>query len=956
VLVTPAPGQPGKMPFWHGESAGRPLEFGRAIGALSREVRSVSRPKAIARLRDRHCLDDDAARALLDYLDAQEDAGAVPDDRTIVVEACRDEMGEWRVCILSPFGSRVHAPWAMAIGAMVRDRTDVEPDILWMDDGIVLRFPDLEEPPPVDWLIPDADEVEGLVVRQLGAGGGGARQVHLGAPVNALFASRFREAAARALLIPRRHPGQRAPLWQQRKRAADLLHVTARYGDFPIILETYRECLRDVFDMPALRELLGQVRDGEVEVASVTTPAPSPFASALLFHYVANFMYEGDAPLAERRAQALMVDPAQLRELLGDADLRLLLDPDAIETLERSLQHLTPERAARHADGLHDLLLRLGDLSDDEVRARCASPGEADAWREQLQKQGRIVRVTVAGGERSIAVEEAGRYRDALGTALPPGLPDAFLEPVPDALTDLLGRYARTHGPFTEAAAAARFGIGVSAVRMVLQEMAARGRVLEGEFLPNRTGREWCDTEVLRAIRQRSLARVRRDVEPVEQSALGRLLLDWHGIRPAGESDRRPVQLLEVIARLQGAAIPASELESAVLRARLPAYDPRELDLLLATGQALWVGREPLGQHDGRVSLYLTEDAPRLLPPPGEGPDGPVHDAIRAHLRARGASFYPAILQTVGGMPREVLEALWALVWSGEVTNDTLQPLRAFQNEHRTGVLPRPRGYGAGGRRPRMVVRGFQPASRMGDLPGAGSAAVLPEAAGRWSLVSGIVFGEPTVTERLAARARMLLERHGVVTREAAQAEGLEGGFSAVYGVLKAMEEAGRVRRGYFVTGLGMTQFAAPEAVERLRALRDPEDALSPVWLAATDPANPYGAALPWPAREAAEGRRPMRAAGTSVLLLNGALAAWTTREGRTVLTFVESAARELPGVTADELRGAIAAALAGGTGRAGSRLPFVEEVDGAPTHRTLMAEPLVRAGFSRSTKGFLRR
>jgi ATP-dependent helicase Lhr and Lhr-like helicase len=951
VLVAPAPGVPGKMPFWHGDTASRPLEFGRAIGALCRKLRALPHPEAMRLLQAEHDLDEAAARNLLQYLaDQHEATGAVPDDRTLVVERYLDDMGDWRVCLLCPFGGKVLGPWAMAIGALIHRRSEMEIDLLWADDGIVARFPEADQPPPIELLIPDADEVEELVIRQLGEGGG-ARQSGGGAPVTAMFASRFREAAARALLLPRRHPGKRAPLWQQRKRAADLLQATAKYDTFPITLETYRECLRDVFDMGALTELLRDIQRRAVHVVTVNTQVPSPFAASLLFNYVANFMYEGDAPSAERRAQALTVDTTQLRELMGDVELRELLDAGALAQIELQLQHLTPERAARHPDALHDLFLRLGDLTREEVAARVVAsttddrrpttdefstpdaqrltpnaqrPAEEE-WLGQLEREGRVVRLTVAGEVRYVAAEDVGRYRDALGTAPPTGVPEAFLEPVRDPWGDLVARYARTHGPFQAEQLSARCGVGVALVTTALQALERAGRLVQGEFRPGGSGREWCDREVLRALRQRSLARLRHEVEPVEQPALGRLYVAWQGI---GSARRGPEALLEVIEQLQGAAFPASVLETQLLPDRLAKYEPRELDALTASGGVIWVGCEPLGQRDGRISLYLAERAALLLSRRTDGPNGPIHQKLREHLAGRGASFFQQLQQAVGGgFYQEVLEALWDLVWAGEVTNDTLQPLRAFLDP----------------RRGRTRTRGGPGSFR--------HRALAPrEGAGRWSLVSSLVFTTPSATECLAARTRQMLDRHGVLTREAVQAEGIEGGFSSIYGVLKAMEEAGRVRRGYFVAGRGATQFALPGAVDRLRAPRAPTVEPQTILLAATDPANPYGAALPWPER--ADGRRPARMAGASVVLIDGALAAFMGRGERNLLTFLDQVPECEPAAVAV----AVAHALAGQVRPGRTRALFVKEVDGRPATVTPMAAALKEAGFAYGPHGFMKR
>ncbi len=515
VLVSPAPGEPGKMPFWKADTMGRPLELGRTIGELVRTLVAMPPAAAIERLVRHHDLDAQAAENLLRYLaDQMTAAGVVPDDRTVLIERCRDEMGDWRVCVLSPFGSRIHAPWAMAVVERVRAETGLDVETMWTDDGFVVRFPETDEPPDPRLMVPASEEVEALVLSQLGG--------------TAMFAAKFREAAGRALLLPKRRPGGRSPLWQLRKRSADLLAVASRFGSFPIVLETYRECLRDVFDMPALVETLGKMERREIRVATVDSTVASPFAAALLFGYVANYLYDGDAPLAERRAQALSIDQAQLRELLGDIELRDLLDADAIADVEAELQQLQDDRRARTVDGVHDMLLRLGDLDVAEIDARAQLDGRRAA--DDLTRARRAIAVTIAGKARLIPVEYASRYRDALGVPLPPGLPEALLEPAPHAALDLARRYARTHAPFTAEALAERYGLGRSIAEGLLKELVNGGRLLEGDFRPGGTGREWCDPDVLQTIRRRSLAKLRHQVEPVEPAVLGRLITHWQGV------------------------------------------------------------------------------------------------------------------------------------------------------------------------------------------------------------------------------------------------------------------------------------------------------------------------------------------------------------------------------------------------------------------------------------------
>jgi ATP-dependent helicase Lhr and Lhr-like helicase len=921
VLVSAAPGQPGRMPFWKGDSPGRPLELGRRIGRLARELGEAPPEAARARLTARHGLDERAADNLLRFLEDQRTAaGAVPDDRTVLVERTQDELGDWRVCLLSPFGAPVLVPWCLAATARARDRLGIDPESIWTNDGFALRIPDAGGPPDVSFLFPGPEEVEALVTDQLAA--------------TPLFAGKFREAAGRALLLPRRRPGGRTPLWQRRKRSADLLAVASRFPDFPILLETYRECLQDAFDLPALAELLADLRRGELRRVVADTRTPSPFAASLLFGWVASFLYDGDAPLAERRAQALSIDQAQLRELLGEAELRDLLDAGTIAGLEERLQQLVPELQARGPDALADLLLRLGDLTRAELRARCAADGAA-RWIEALLAERRAVELTVAGEARLVAVEDAARYRDGLGAALPEGLPEALLGPVEDALPGLLARFARRRGPFTTAAAAVRLGLSPARAEAGLEWLRGRGRLLEGAFLPGGREREWCDPEVLRSIRRRSLARLREEVEPVEPAALSRALLAWHAI-PARRGG--PDALLEAVERLQGAPLPASLLESELLPARVEGYRPGDLDALAAQGELLWVGIEPVGERDGRVALFLADALPRLLrPPPQEAaPRSERERRILEHLAARGASFFPELHAAAGGgFAPETADALWALAWRGLLTNDTFQPLRA---------------YAAGPEAARRRLPPRHPMSRPSLLRP--RLAVPPTAGGRWALVAArrAEAGEAaSPTESTLASAHQLLARHGLLTRGAVAAEGLPGGFSAVYPVLRQLEEAGRIRRGYFVAGVGAMQFALPQALDAVRAARELGPRAAAVVLAAADPASPWGAALEWPPLPGEpQGRRPSRAAGSRLVLVDGAPAVQLSAAHglQQLLVWLPAEEPERARVGA-----AAAQALLGLAQAARGRVEGVrvEEVNGAPAGDHPFATFLERAGFTAS-------
>ena len=908
VIVTPAPGQPGKMPFWKADAAERTVPFGAAIGKLVREIRESKRDAAIKRLVTRHDLDRDAAENFLQYLaDQQEATGAVPDDRTIVIERVMDELGDWRVCVLTPYGGKIHAPWAMAVTAKVRADMAIDVESMWSDDGFIIRFPETDKPPAAEMVLPDPDEVEQLVLRQLGA--------------SSMFAAKFREAAARALLLPRRRAQGRTPMWQQRKRAYDLLQVASRFGSFPIILEAYREVLRDVFDVQALVDITKKIRQRTIRVHTADTSRPSPFAASVLFRYVANFLYDGDAPLAERRAQALAIDQSQLRELLGEPELRELLDPDALEQTELELQFLTEDRKAKSADAIHDLLLRLGDLTAEEIEARVVQapglpPGAGEtpaphaAWLRDLLKHRRIIEIPIAGEKRFIAVEDASRYRDALGTPMPQGIAERFLQPVADPIGDLVLRFARTHGPFTPHDVARRYGLGIAVITLTLERFVERGRFIEGEFRPGGTQREWCDNEVLRTIRRRSLAKLRKEAEPVDQPVLARLFTNWQGVvRRRHGLDA----ILEVIESLQGFPVAASIFESEILAARIENYKPSDLDTLSAAGEIVWVGVEPLGDRDGRIAVYLTDHL-ALLHQPQPVEESPILDYLRTH----GASFFSQIQGDLGGFPHDLVNSLWDLVWKGHLTNDTFHALRAFTRGAAKKSGSRPRGSGFRSRR-----------------------VAPPSTQGRWSLVPR---GSENDTKRANAIAHQLLARYGVVTREAPALENIFGGFSAVYPILKALEEAGRIRRGYFVAGLGATQFATGGAIDLLRSLRNEPEDTETVMLSATDPANPYGAIVKWP-----ESKWTLsRSVGAQVILVNGLMACYISRGEKQLIVFLPD---DEPLRT--HVARAVARTLASLVTDGPRRAMLITEVNDEPVGRHPIAPYLIEEGFTPTAMGY---
>jgi ATP-dependent Lhr-like helicase len=910
VLVTPAAGEPGKMPFWHGDRAGRSPSFGARIGELTRKIARAKGGEAARMLEKEHKLDKSAAMNLVAYVADQVKAGAVPTDDVIVLERFIDDIGDLRVCLLTPFGMRVHGPWAMAVMAKLRAAIPGEPDVVWSDDGIAFRITATTEDPPLDCFFPSSGEVESLVTAALSQ--------------SSLFAARFRESSARALLLPRRSPGKRSPLWAQRKRASDLLAVASRYPSFPMILEAHRECLRDVFDMPALRDILHKVETRRIRATHLETTAPSPFASSLLFSFVANFIYDGDAPLAERRAHALSIDHAQLRELLGESELRQLFDADLLAAHERQLQRL--DSKVTTADALSDMLRAIGDLSSSEIAER--SEGNSRIWIDELERERRIVRVKVAGQTRFVAVEDAARYRDALGCALPLGLPESLLAPEADALPSLVARYARTHGPFVAHQVAARFGVPEARIASALEALVRRGRVVVGAFTPTGTSLEHCDKEVLGAIRRKALAALRKEVEPVDGPTYQRFLLAWHGV---GEERRGgPEALLAAVTQLEGCPILASSLETEVLPARVPEYRPGDLDELVAGGLVVWGGVESVGPKDGRVALYLAEHEAVLAQPP-KLIDTPLAQKIRETLQQRGALFFNDLARLTQTYAPEVHETLWDMIWSGEVTNDTLEPLRAFVK------VETPRG--------RPNARDLRGVTRSRGAPAGAS--------GRFSLRSSRWEKTPSDTEHRAAMARALLERYGVVVRESAHAESIESGFGAVYDVLKHLEESGRIRRGYFVDGAGAAQFAMPEAADRLRMERSriSEAATEPArFIAATDPANAYGALLPWPATPS-EDARPMRAAGAHVIVHAGALLAWVAKNGSSILTFLTSDEPE-KSVAASHLARCLASLVDNGERRA----LLIETIDRKPAADSELGPALEAAGFVLGARGWMKR
>jgi len=972
VVVTPAPGRSARLPFWRGEGVGRPAELGEAVGAFIGALDTAAAEEGpTPALRDRlqaSGLVDNAITNITGLLAEQREAtGLLPTDRTLVLERCRDEAGDWRLMLHSPYGRRVHDPWALAVAARIRERWGVDPAVVASDDGIIARLPDAQgRLPGAELFLFEPARLRSEVTRAVGG--------------SALFAARFRECAARALLLPRRTPGRRSPLWQQRLRAGELLAIAQAYPEFPILIETARECLQDVYDLDALDALMQRLAQGSVAIADVTTEVPSPFAANLLFGYVAEFMYGTDVPLAERRASVLSLDSGLLGDLLGQVDLGEMLDAAVVEQVDRELQRLAPDRRAHGKEGIADLLRELGPLTDDALALRLVEDDPAGDL-ASLTAERRAIQVRIAGRVHCAAIEDAARLRDALGVSLPPGVPAAFLQASSDPLGELLGRYARTHAPFTTAEVAVAFGLGVAVADAALAQLEVQGKLLKGSFGVSRRDaepvdpaaepaplarHEWVGEAVFRRLRVRSLQQAREATRPVTRDAYALLLLERHGLLADAEQAARGITtrdtgalegidgVLRVVELLAGVALPASIWEQQVLPARVVDYAPAMLDELLATGTVVWAGHGRLGEEDGLVSLQLQDVAAETLPAlPAAAEWSPLQEALLQVLADGGAYFARQLVTAVGsqwaraGRPaiditaEQLHAALWDLAWSGYLTTDLWAPLRGM---HATRA-PRPRVARASRR-----SRGFRGIPMHAPPLADGTPTVIasfaaPALAGRWSLLQREVISD---TVRAVALADGLLDRHGIVTRGAAMAEGIAGGFPALQQVYRGMEDAGRVLRGRFVDGLGGAQFADRLIVDHLRGIADalrPEAVAVAVGVSAVDPANPFGTVLPWPVHGSAV--RPVRRAGAVVVIGGGRLLMYLGQGGRQLLTFFDADDVSLAGTTA-----AAAKALAGAL-RRGRRTSFtVELIDDAPARRDGLMDALRAAGFSSAPKG----
>ncbi|PAT04911.1 ATP-dependent helicase [Corynebacterium sp. NML 150383] len=850
VQVTPAPGHTGRLPFWNGDGLGRPYELGKALGEFRRQARSGEGIDP--------ALDEFARTNLVAYLQEQEEAtGVLPDEQTLVLERFTDELGDWRVVLHTPFGKGVNAAWALATGWRVAQETGMDAQAVAGDDGIVLRLPQGEKEPDGSLFQFDADEIADIVTEQVGN--------------SALFAARFRECAARALLLPRRNPGKRAPLWQQRQRAEQLLDVARNYPSFPIILETVRECLQDVYDLPALQEVVRELSTRRIRIAEVTTDQPSPFASSLLFNYTGAFMYEGDTPLAEKRAAALSLDPSLLAKLLGTVELRELLDADVIAETDAKLRRLG---RAKTSEQFADTLRMVGPVAVDALADYTDVP--LTTLEESLH--GRVMRVRIGGREHIAQTLDAPLLRDGLGIPVPPGVA-AQVATIPDALQQLVGRWVRTRGPFTLRDLADAFGLAVGAAHEPLTRLVDQDKVIPGRYRQGVDEEEYVAAEVLRIIRSRSLAVARAQTQPVTQSAYGRFLPAWHNVAPAGVRPalRGADGVFTVLEQLAGVRLPASAWESHILPSRVGDYSPVMLDELTAGGEILIVGAGKAGARDPWIMLLPADYAEQLMPQVDEPQLSLTQTQVMERIRGGGGYLFADLLGPVTERTttaEELREAMWDLVEAGSVSPDSFAPIRARlaggkgKSAHRTR------------RRPQR--------SRIRSGRTSFASTTPPDMVGRWAATPR---ADTDATRRSVALGESLLDRYGVVTRGSVVAEDILGGFALAYKTLSGFESSGKAMRGYLIEGLGAAQFSTPATIDRLRGHADSDDIIG--WpsgtrephvhvLAATDPANPYGAALPWPVQG------PTRAAGAIVVLIDGLLAAHITRGGKTMTTFFD--------------------------------------------------------------------
>ncbi len=940
VLVTPAPGQPGKLPFWRGEGPGRHPELGVAIGRFQAALTEAGEgigPAQLDQLGVGEFLDEHSQQNLVALTKEQlRSTGAFPTDKKFIVERTTDELGDWQLILHSPYGWSVHAPWALAVAERIQDSYGFDAQVLAADDGIILRLPVTDaDPPGADVFFFDPDQIQQIVTDQLAS--------------SALFAARFRECAARALLLPRQNPTQRTPLWQQRQRASQLLEVAQKYPQFPVILETARECLQDVYQLPALIDVLTRLQNRTITVAEVQTPSPSPLAQNLLFGYVAQYLYAGDSPLAERRAAALALDPELMQQLLGQVPLAELLEPTVITQLQQQLQRTAEDYRLTGAEGVADLLRLLGPLSQEELAQRLTDPAELATHLDWLQARNRIFPFRLGDRQKYAVVEDAARLRDGLGIPLPHGIPVAFLEPDENAVVDLLLRFLATNGPFTVADVQDRLGFAPAVTQTLLARFVASGELQSGSFREGVTDTEYCATATLRQLRRRSLAALRSQLAPVETSAYARFLLDWQGV---GESYSGVDGVRQVIDQLAGYPAPASAWESLIFPARVRDYQPWMLDELLSTGEVLYAGAGKTASQDGLISFHPSRTAPLTLPVPDEAPELSADAAALWAIFPQSGAYFSQdlreLMRSEGVTVRDSTASLWELFFAGLVSNDSFAALRAWLGRgtttHRVRSKPQLRSTGFA-RRQSIRARYSAGLDRS-----AAADSFEPAGAGRWGRLPA---PETDQTLRSHGLAEFLLGRYGVLTGGSVKAEDVPGGFAWAYKVLTFFEDAGYCRRGYYIERLGAAQFADLGAVDALRGHSRQDEVAqarpqrrSVVTLAATDPANPYGAALPWPDLASAT-QRPGRKAGALVVLVDGELALYVERGGKSLLSFATEEQLSEPGFLEDAAQSLVARLR-----QAQIDKIHCEKLNQLPILGTDVADALLAAGFYSSPSG----
>lgn len=907
VLVSPAEGAPAIVPFWRGENAGRSYELGQALGEFLRTLRDhLDDSDPIDWLKREYFLDDDAARNLSFHVKRQlASTGSLPTDRTLCIEASRDQLGDWQVILLSPLGARLHFALRLALEARLRQRLGYHPQCLHHSDGILIRLTDSDEPivDLFDGLTPE--NVESLILGELGE--------------SALFAIRFRQNAARALLMPRGQPGKRSPLWLQRLRGKDLLQVARRHPDFPIVVETFRECLHDHLDVPRLQELLSDIRAGRIEVVTRRAESPSPFASTLLFSFTAAQMYVYDGVEAGT-GQTGHLDRQLLEQLVSPGQQKHLLDPRAVNQVEKRLRGIgqPPRTATETAEWLR----RLGDLAETDLE------GPMLDFLAELEADGRAKRIEIPrtlAPQRWVATENVAQYRRAFG------LEDCTPADAQAAGAAILERFLTTHALVGLADVLARYPFERGWAERQLEEWSRSGRAVAIQH--NAEPLQWSAPENLEQVQRGTLAVLRREIVTCSPPQFADFLLRWQGVHPATRGGTS-AGIAAALERLEGLPLPGDLWEQTVLPARVAGYQPRWLDEWSAGGAGVWVGQ---GDGDGTPNIaFFRRESLARLPAPARNDDALPADAaaVLGILQSRGAMFLADIASADDLSPSAVRAGLWSLVRRGLATNDHFDVIRRGAEE-----MPAPNGEPGFER----AIRGHS-SQRISMRTLRRRAAERPE--GRWSLLT---WGRPETEAQAVFQATLLLNRYGIVARELALMDPWLLPWRVLYEVLSRMEMAGEVRRGYFVEGLSGAQFALSEAGQRLQDLHLPSTAAAPIILLhSMDPANLYGSGAPFDIPLLDGGTRPLlRRPGNWLVLRAGRPILLAEQQGNKI-TALASASRDDIVAAAAVLPGM----LDHGRSMRNRHKLTVEEWNGQPVTATEGKELLEAAGFVRDYQG----